>query len=270
MTTYLSKSDFRVARDCSTKLFYKKKHYPSLKEDDAYLRMLAEGGFMIETIAKLRHPDGVDMGIDRPQEEAFRATLEALQADTVTLFEATLISNGKLARVDILRKRGNQFDLVEVKATSYDTQDNRDRQEEGYLNLFRKKDGAIRKEWIEYLEDVTFQVHVLQDLFPNAVVRPFLCMPDTSKVTMIDHLNSQFRLRRTARNGSGHEQIAVEFMGDLEELRRDDFMTEVSVAPEVDYLIEDVKANAKEFAANLHPNLQKIVVPLSTKCAKCE
>jgi hypothetical protein len=232
--------------------------------------MLAKGGFMVEKIAKLRHPDGVDMGVDRPHEEAFRATLDALKPDKVMLFEATLISNGKLARVDILRKRGNVFDLVEVKATSYDSQENRDCQADGYLSLFRNKDATISQDWVEYLEDVAFQVYVLRELFPDAVVHPFLCMPDTSKVTRIDNLYSQFRLRRELRPGQGGERIIVEFTGDLEELRRDDFLTEEPVAAEVDYLMEEVKGNAKTFAASLEPRLQKVVVPLSTKCRDCE
>jgi hypothetical protein len=50
---YLSKSDFKVAQTCPTKLFYKKQGYPSLHDGDEYLQMLAEGGYMVEKIAKL-------------------------------------------------------------------------------------------------------------------------------------------------------------------------------------------------------------------------
>ena len=49
---YLSKSDFKVARSCATKLYYKKLDYLSVRDDDAYLRFLADGGYMIEAIAK--------------------------------------------------------------------------------------------------------------------------------------------------------------------------------------------------------------------------
>src|SRR5207249_11937668 len=97
---YLSKSDFKVARTCATKLYYKKLGYPSMKEEDEYLQFLADGGYMIETIAKLCHPDGIEIGFERGSELSSDETMRALTTqDSVTLFEATLISNGKIARV---------------------------------------------------------------------------------------------------------------------------------------------------------------------------
>ena len=45
MPHYLSKSDFKVAQTCPTKLFYKKNGYPSANEENDYLMMLADGGF---------------------------------------------------------------------------------------------------------------------------------------------------------------------------------------------------------------------------------
>src|SRR5438552_22273 len=55
----LSKSDFKAARSCQAKLYYRELGYPNAMEDDDYLRMLAEGGYMVETLAKLHYPDGV-------------------------------------------------------------------------------------------------------------------------------------------------------------------------------------------------------------------
>ena len=55
---YLSKTDFRVARTCPTKLYYRKRGYPSSMEDDEYLALLAEGGFMVQKIATLLYPEG--------------------------------------------------------------------------------------------------------------------------------------------------------------------------------------------------------------------
>ena len=45
---YLSKSDFKVAQTCATKLYYKKNKYSSLNEESDYLNLLADGGFMID------------------------------------------------------------------------------------------------------------------------------------------------------------------------------------------------------------------------------
>jgi hypothetical protein len=49
---YLSKSDFKMAQTCPTKLYYKKLGYPSTRDTDRYFQFLADGGYMVETIAK--------------------------------------------------------------------------------------------------------------------------------------------------------------------------------------------------------------------------
>ena len=51
MSTYLSKSDFKVARTCATKLYYRKLGYPSMLQDDDYLQFLADGSGNTGTFA---------------------------------------------------------------------------------------------------------------------------------------------------------------------------------------------------------------------------
>ena len=268
---YLSKSDFKIAQTCPTKLFYKKRGYPSVKDDDEYLALLAEGGFMVEKIAKLLYPDGQEMGLDADPTKAAGKTLRALETRNVTLFEGTLISGGKLARVDILQKRGNELHLIEVKATSYDSNENAAAVAEGRPNLFRtKRNQSIVSGWQEYLEDVTFQVLILRELFPQAKIRAFLMMPDKSKTTRIDRLYSLFHLSRRPVPGSGFKQLKVEFVGDVDDLRREHFMTLVPVDAEVELLAKEVGEEVEEYAASLRPQLQKIAVPLSVACRGCE
>src|SRR3989442_1261183 len=110
---YLTKSDFKVARTCPTKLYYKKRRYPSLLDDDPYLEFLADGGYMVETMAKLLYPDGSEIGNWDKPEQAFTDTTKAVQAGDGTFFEATVIHDKLLARVDILRREGNLLKLVE-------------------------------------------------------------------------------------------------------------------------------------------------------------
>lgn len=267
----LSKSDFKVAQDCPTKLFYKKSRYPSRKDEDLYLRLLAEGGFMIEKMAKLLFPDGVDLGVHSRSEEAARDTVAALQAQDGVFFEATFISGYKLARVDILQKRGNELHLIEVKSTSYSAEENDAAIADGLPNLFRSaRDGSILTGWRDYLEDVTFQVLVLQEVFPDAVIRPFLLMPDKSKTTNIDRLYSLFDLRRVRTPGSSFDRLVVDYHGDVEELRQNHFLTQVPVDAEVALLIDEVREKAERYVTSLNPNLTKIVTPLSVACRSCE
>lgn len=58
---YLTKIDFMLARDCPTKLFYKKRKYISSSGDDDLAQFLQDCVYMISTMAKLLHPGGHEM-----------------------------------------------------------------------------------------------------------------------------------------------------------------------------------------------------------------
>jgi hypothetical protein len=267
---YLSKSDFKVAQTCPTKLYYKKQRYPSVYDEDEYLMLLAEGGYMVEKIAKLLYPEGKEIGFDKLHEIAAQETMEALKAKDATLFEATLISKGKLARVDILKKQGNALHLIEVKAKSYDSAENQEAIAGGKPNLFWTKHKGIVSGWQEYLEDVAFQVLVLRELFPKAVIKPFLMMPDKSKTTEIDQLHSFFSLKRITQPGSKFTRISVDFVGDVAALRKDHFLSLVPVGAEVELLLPEVGKAASDYGASLNPKLSKIQVPITVACRDCE
>jgi hypothetical protein len=271
LARYLSKSDFKVAQNCPTKLYYKKSGYPSLYDEDEYLMLLAEGGYMVEKIGKLLFPEGREIGFEGPSEAAAQETTRALAAENVTLFEGTLISGQKLARLDILVKRGNEFRLIEIKSKSYDGEEDRAAKAKGRPSLFWKKDGeGIVSEWQEYLEDVAFQVLVLRELFPQAIIRPFLLMPDKSKTTPIDQLHSFFQIRRIKKPGSKFTRLLVDFTGDVQQLRAGHFLSQVPVSAEVQQLLPEVGRAASEYAASLNPDLRRIERPLSVACKSCE
>lgn len=40
-STILTKSDFKAARNCPTKLYYRKHGYPTTKDGDPYMELLA-------------------------------------------------------------------------------------------------------------------------------------------------------------------------------------------------------------------------------------
>ena len=50
---YLTKSRFKLAAECPTKLFYtgKDKVYRNTKQEDSFLAMLAEGGYQVGELA---------------------------------------------------------------------------------------------------------------------------------------------------------------------------------------------------------------------------
>src|SRR5437773_3869091 len=116
----LSKSDFKLARTCDAKLFFRENAYPDRRELDPYLRMLAIGGYMVEALATAKKPGGIALEYGRNVAEDFQKTLEYLSRDRVTLFQATLLWNRRLARADIIEKDGDVIRLIEVKSKSFD------------------------------------------------------------------------------------------------------------------------------------------------------
>jgi hypothetical protein len=270
MPLTLSKSDFKVAQTCATKLYYKELGYPSTKDDDAYLELLAKGGYMVEAIAKLLYPEGRTLSYDGGSEASAELTRQALAADQVTLFEATFISNGKLARTDILKKEGTTLDLIEVKAKSYSSSAAIERALANQPNPLHGVRGAIDGDWRPYLEDITFQVLVLRELFPDATIRPSLALVDKDKTVSEDLLHQHFRFTSTKEPGRRFATPTVEFTGDAERIREDHFITIVDVAAEVEELLPEVSAAAATFVASLTPTLRKIVIPISVACRDCE
>ncbi len=61
MTRYLTKSRFKIAVECPTKLFYTGKEavYRNLKQEDTFLQALADGGFQVGKMATMLYPQGI-------------------------------------------------------------------------------------------------------------------------------------------------------------------------------------------------------------------
>jgi hypothetical protein len=59
----LTKSRFKLAAECPTKLFYtgKPRLYQYLKQEDCFLAMLAVEGYQVGELAKCFYPHGVEI-----------------------------------------------------------------------------------------------------------------------------------------------------------------------------------------------------------------
>lgn len=266
---YLTKSDFKVAQTCPTKLYYRKKHYPTSEEDDEYLSHLADQGYLIEALARIFYPDGRWVGFQQDVEAAAWDTMAALSSNG-TLFEATLISGGKLARVDILVRRGDVFELIEIKSRSFDRQKNDELVHNGRPNLFRafRSPDGIRSEWRQYLEDAAFQASILQDIFPEATIIPYLLMPDVSRACHIDGLHRRFAPRPAQDH---QDQLPyADYTDDPRDIWRNPLLARVNVSEEIQLLLPNVRRRADEYVKSLIPELTRIATPPSTHCRACE
>ena len=207
---YLTKSRFKQALECPTKLFYTKKVlYPSSNKGDAFLQSLAEGGFQVEELARMQFPEGkAILGDDWNYSELAERTKVLLQEENVTIFEAAFLYKNLFIRVDILKKVGNKIQLIEVKAKSV----NKDTHQ-GFFN----KNGTVNSGWMLYLYDVAFQQYVIEKSMPSFSVTPYLMLANKDKKATVDGLNQKFKISKTSNLRTGIIKEENLNLGDLGE-----------------------------------------------------
>jgi hypothetical protein len=263
---YLTKSRFKTAVECPTKLFYtgKRTIYPDAKQEDDFLMALAEGGFQVGELAKLMYPGGVEVTA-RTHQTQIDDTARLLARDEVTIFEGAIAFGGMFARVDVLRKRGSQIELVEVKAKSFDSTSQR---------AFRGMRGGIDSKMLPYLHDVAFQRHVMNLAYPALEVRCFLMLADKSKTCSVDGLNHRFKIRRqdgrpvvTVTPGTGASNLGTPVLTSVSvDEFVDEILSEPLSAPGAKGLLADL---AQKWAEKYQAD-SRIPPTVGAHCAKCE
>lgn len=261
MPRHLTKSRFILGNDCPTKLFYTSKaNYPDTKRSDDFLRSLAEGGMVVGELAKLYFPGG-EMVRTLDEHESLRETSELLQRDNVVIFEAAVIIENLFCRVDVLVKKGNELQLVEVKAKSIEGDES---------DPFRVAKGGIRSEWRDYLLDIAFQRFVLQQAYPDFRITSWLMCVDKTKKCTVAGLNQLFELKR---DGS---RTSCSFIGDLE---TDAICGEILAKRNVDEHLDQLCREpfvGRDFAgyvrwlAENYENDTKVPPKIGVHCKSCE
>ena len=197
----LSKSRFKLGLECSNKLYYTgKKEYANQKNENPFLEALAKGGFQVEELARLYYPYGsLLQGEDWDYEKHWNHTRELLKNENVIIYEAAFLNDGLFIRTDILIKRGNSVELIEVKSKSFDPKNE---------NIFIGKNGGMVSKWKPYLFDVAFQKHVIQLCYPEWKIKSIIMMADKTKKASIDGLNQFFRITNLSNNRTGVKVLA--------------------------------------------------------------
>jgi len=192
----LTKSRFKLGLECPNKLYYtRKKEYANKKQEDPFLQALAQGGFQVEELARMHYPNGVLIeGNDWDYELLWQQTQDLLQQENVIIYEPAFLIDGLFIRVDVLVKKGNNIELIEVKSKSFTPDD---------AYLFVGKQGKMVSGWKPYLFDIAFQKYVMQLCFPTWNIQSYLMMADKSKKSSIDGLNQLFRISNKEGNRTG-------------------------------------------------------------------
>lgn len=263
---YLTKSRFKLALECETKLFYtNKKEYPDTKVDDPFMEALAEGGYQIEELARL-YLDGGILIEERDYEKSLAMTDELLKKDKVIIYQAAFRFENLFIRTDILVKNGKKIDLIEVKAKSFDGSDSMD---------FLNKKGNLDSKWMPYIYDVAFQKFVLTNSHPDFDVRAYIMLANKNARTTVDGLNQNFLI---IRDKAGFPQIKTRPALTAKELG-----SEILIKVKVDDIIGRIydgtdTADPPEMSfterirmfSDYYQRDEKIETPLGGKCKKCE
>lgn len=268
----LSKSRFKVALECPTKLYYlDKKEYANIAKEDSFLEALAEGGFQVGALAKCYYPEGIEI-TERDYEIPIEKTNELLNRENVVIFEAAFRYKDFFVRTDVLEKKGNKIRLMEVKAKSFDPYDSK----KGFLS---KK--FIRASWVDYLYDAAFQKYVVENSFIERKVKPlpeisaYLTLADKSKYASIEGLNQKFLVLRDSGKNPYLKitgDVSPEVLGErmLTEQQVDDCLDLIYNSEEgVDFL----GAKFEDYINMLSENFKKdkkIPSPIGRKCKDCE
>lgn len=209
MPKYFTKSAFAMSLECPRRLYYAydKDVYANQDEDDEFLKSLAEGGFQVGEFAKLCYGIGAANNIKTLEPaEAVRQTKELLSQENVNIAEAVFLVGNMFVRADIIEKKGDVINLIEVKAKSWNPQE----------DTFVSKNGKSTNKAIRpYLYDVAFQKYVLvqalKEMFPekNFKVNAFLMLADKSRNATVNGLNQLFKIKTDLKGKSYVEAAAT-------------------------------------------------------------
>ncbi|MFD0669156.1 DUF2779 domain-containing protein [Ramlibacter sp. MAHUQ-53] len=217
----LTKSRFKIALECPTKLYYESRpgDYRNQMRENAFLAALADGGHQVGTLAKFKyHPDPIGQAITveaNGYDESVAQTHQRLAVPgRVVVAEAALRHDHYFVRVDLLirdqeRKR---IELIEVKSKGVSEQD--------VAGQFTDK------AWRPYLYDVAFQAEVASRVFPGWQIVPKLVLMDKSVACDVEALHQQFPVVFDADGRNARVEVAAGLdraaLGSLDILREVD------------------------------------------------
>ena len=270
MPRYLTKSRYRMACECPTKLFYtgKKDTYQDNSLDDPFLNALRDGGFQVGELARQYYEPGTS--IDTLDEvEALQRTDEELRKNEVTIFEAAFLYQNLFIRADIVQKSGNSIRLIEVKSGSFD-----EVKDASFVSSRGKTKGKIKSKWEPTFQDIAFQTHVVRQAKPGLEVTPFLLLVDKTLLAPVEGMNSYFFLKKC--EGSKYPKVVVTKQIPAVVREREHWiLREIPVEKEVS-LIHGDTYDDKSFAERIHGwaeayDQDRRIDPVLTKdCRDCQ
>ncbi len=274
MERHLTKSRFKLACECETKLYYtRKKDYADQSAIDPFLRELAKGGYQVGELARYFFSD-VNLApivIETGYDEALNKTRELIERKVSRIAEAAvkygnLFIRADLFHIDVDRKHINFY---EVKSKSYSSS-------EEFYTYKRNTDEitGLKSEWKSYLYDVAFQKYVITNAYPGYKVNAFLTLVNKDAKATVEGLNQFFKVQKS---GNSYEVIVTP--GLTKDQLGKSVLIDIPVDDVIDYILNS-KSESKAYPgynfadyinvlSEAYRKDEKIPAPISKECKKC-
>lgn len=273
--SYLTKSIFKIGLECPRKLFYinKPDEYLNNSVEDPFLQALAQGGYQVGELAKLKYPHGIEIK-SKDHQISLSESAEQLKKDSSIVFEAAFGHESFFVRSDIVIKASDSIRIIEVKSKSIDDGDDELR----FTSVKSAKRGIeILKKWRPYFYDLAFQTMVARLQYPNLKITSSLLLLDKSSVNTTDGLHQLFLVKKI--NGRTEVQVTDQVEKYYEGTR---ILSEKDVTNEINAIIEGVDINDYHIQGNLFYKSSQLAniyltdqkypagQSVGTQCKKCE
>lgn len=279
MARTLSKSRFKEALECLTKLYYtgKKNEYADTQLDNPFLEALAKGGFQVGELAKYYFSDNPvadDITINTlNHEEALAETIRRLaMPGKVVIAEAAFKFQNLFIRADIVVKENNTLHLYEVKAKSVDEENE---EPESFLT---KKGDKVHSDWAPYVYDLAFQKYVMAhcEFSSNYNIKAHLMLADKDATANLDGLNQMFKILKQDdgryrvvvpnglhRNLLGNEILKTINLDDVIGKIWNEFPVPTDIAENISFV------DFVNLASNLYEADERSFTAIGKKCKTC-
>ena len=278
---YLTKSRFKLALECPTKLFYTRKfytlnlEYEDQSNEDLFMQALAMGGYQVGELAKYKYcKDPIAENITIAtlnEEEALQMTAVKLLQDNVVIAEAAFLYNNLFVRVDLLVKTNNQIKLIEVKSKSYSESDQ-------FINAQNKP----ASKWVPYLYDLAFQTYVVRHALQNEklTITPYFLLANKDEVVPVDGLNQVFKISESIINGykikTDLNNIDISVLNGIQILKEINMSDEIEAIFNMDVVAKDIPSEYRKFedfvnwCSEIYKNQERVWTQPGSKCKKCQ
>ena len=247
---YLTKSRFKLALECPTKLYYSKPSngYFDKNQNNDFLQALADGGNQVGEIAKFKyHPNPVGDAITVEtldyEQSVDETNVKLAVPGRVVVAEAALLHAPFFVRVDILIRdeASKTIEIIEVKSKSVT--------EKTISARFQNAKGQFDSAWMPYLYDVTFQAEVARLVFPGYQIRAKLLLLDAVVPCEKDGVHQLFQITAKKQPGSDKPRVQIHTPPQLKltDIGSLDFLREVEVSD----IVADLRTRPINNAAHI-------------------